>query len=56
MSVERLYERARLLMGPDEETRRRKSRMRTVMMTRILTIMSKRQEPTEELLKRKCTI
>lgn len=56
MSVEDLYAKARLTMGPDEETRLRKARARTYIMTKILAIMAKRQTPTEEMLNRKCTI
>ena len=56
MSVEALYEKARLHMGPDEETRLRKSRMRVILMTRQLALMAKRQEPTEEMLNRRCTL
>jgi hypothetical protein len=56
MSVEALYEKARLAMGPDEATRLRRSRMRTVLMTRQLSLMAKQQRPTEEMLNRRCTI
>jgi len=56
MSVERLYEKARLHMGATEEERLRKARARTVIMTKILAMQAKRQEVTEEMLNRKCTI
>lgn len=56
MSVEALYEKARLSMGATPEIRLRKARARTWLMTQILKAQNKRQEPTEELLQRKCTI
>lgn len=56
MSVEKLYEKARLHMGETEEIRLRKARARTFIMTKILAMQAKRQEVTEEMLNRKCTI
>lgn len=56
MSVENLYEKARLTLGATEEERLRKARARTFVITRILAKQFKAQEVTEELLNRKCTI
>jgi len=56
MSVENLYEKARLLMGATEEERLRKARARTFVMTKILARQAKAQEVTPEMLARRCTL
>lgn len=56
MSCEKLYEKARLMMGATEEERLRKARARTVVMTRILRAQAKAQEVTPEMLARVCNI
>lgn len=56
MSVENLYEKARLTLGATKEERLRKSRARTVLMTMILRKQMEKLEVSDELLNRKCTI
>lgn len=56
MSVEDLYEKARLLQGATPEERLRKARARTFVMTRILAKQAKAQEVTPEMLQRTCTL
>jgi hypothetical protein len=56
MSVEKLYEKARLTLGATKEERLKKSRARTVLMTMILRKQMENLEVSDELLNRKCTI
>lgn len=56
MSLEDLFEKARLGLGATKEERLRKSRARTILLNRILAKQFKDQEVTEELLNEKCTL
>lgn len=56
MSVEDLYEKARLHMGATPEERLRKARARTYLMTLIFRKQAKAQEVTPEMLQRRCTL
>lgn len=56
MSVEKLYAKARADLGPTEEIRLQRARMRTVLLNRQLATMARRQEPTQALLEQTCNI
>lgn len=56
MSVELLYEKARLKMGATPEERLRKARARTFVMTKILQAQAQAQRVTPEMLARVCDL